>query len=533
MGISIPPFMKPWFSLASFLAFFLTSLVAQNDAPQVIITNVSVDLPSGAVDVTYDLFDTEYDPCEVWFGISLDGGTTFLSQNGTVFGDIGQNIQPGTNRQISWFSQNVPDLYQAVIRVVADDGHPVNIQALVDQVSEQGVYDRLNQIAIKRHHSVAPQGLNQVRDTLLNAFAQYGLQVEQQNTTYQGATYPNVIGRQGGWVHEDTTYIVDAHYDGVTQGPGADDNATGVAATLEIARILSQIPTRKSLRYIGFCFEEQGLVGSNEYVNKGGIKSWEKVRGVLNMEMIGYHSSDINSQTIPPGFDILFPAATAEIESQLNRGNFLIVVGNTASEPLISTYLQAAETYVPQLRTISLAVPGNGQIAPDLRRSDHSRFWDAGYPALMLTDGAETRNKNYHTAKDVVDSLFMPFYAMNVQATLATAITLADPMHAGQAVFDLGDLVSTEDPDHTYSWKATVVSNPVRGQLVLHLDQCEGHQLDVNLINMNGQTLFSQRLQPDQVHEEFTIPINKMGGGTYTVVVRSGSERISRKVVIH
>lgn len=525
--------MKTFFPLAILLAFSLPFLSAQNAAPQVMITNVSVDEPSQAVYVTYDLLDDEFDPCEVWFGISFDGGVTFLSENGTVFGDLGIDIQPGTNRQISWFSQDVPDLYQAVIRVVADDGYPVDIQSLVNQVDEQVLLGRLEQIAIKRHHNAAPEGLDEVRDSILSAFDQYGLQVEEQATTYQGATYPNIIGRQGGWVHEDTTYIVDAHYDGVSNGPGADDNATGTVAMMEVARILSQVPCRKSLRYIGFCFEEQGLVGSNEYVNKGGIKSWENIDGVLNMEMIGYFSNKINSQEIPPGFDVLFPAATADIQAQLNRGNFLIVVGNVASQSLIDTYVSAADQYVPQLRTVSLAVPGNGQIAPDLRRSDHSRFWDDGYSALMLTDGAETRNKNYHTSNDIIDSLNMPFFGNNVRATLATAATLAQPMHAGIDRYSLSDLVGFHHVGHSvFPCDVSLSPNPTQDQLIVGLGDCTLDDLTLTLYTIDGQRLQTQQFLQEEGPQGIRFFLGNQPSGSYLVTLRSGKFLTSRKVFV-
>ena len=524
--------MKAIFPLAILMALSLSVVTAQNAAPKVIITNVSVDEPAQAVYVTYDLLDDEYDPCEVWFGISLDGGQTFLAENGTVFGDVGPGIGAGPGRQISWFAQSLPDLYQAIVRVVADDGHPVDIQALVDQVDEAGVYERLTQLAVKRHHTGNPSGLEQVRDTLTALFEQYGLQVEQQPAFFQTYSYPNILARQGGWVHEDTTYIVDAHYDGVTQGPGADDNATGVVGTIEVARILSQVPCRKSIRYIGFAFEEQGLVGSNEYVNKGGIKSWEKIAGVLNMEMIGYFSNKINSQTVPAGFDLLFPAATADIAAQLYRGNFLIVAGNTASQPLITAFETAADTYVPELRTVSLAVPGNGQIAPDLRRSDHSRFWDAGYQALMLTDGAETRNKNYHTAKDVVDSLDLNFLSNNIRAVLATTVTLAEPMHAGQDVFVLSDLVSTDDHNHASACRISCSVNPIRDLLMLSINDCAGESMVATLYALDGRALLSRQIQPVADREEVQIPIGRPAAGTYLLVIESSHHSTTLTVVV-
>src|SRR5690606_18944380 len=187
----------------------------------------------------------------------------------------------------------------------------------------------------------------------------------------------NILGRHVGAIDPIKTFIVDGHYDAVAGTPGADDNGTAVAATLEIARILSQFHFRNSLRFIGFSFEEQGVIGSQQYVQSG-MPVWEEVHGVLNMEMIGYYSDQPNSQTTPDGFELLFPAAYAELQTNEFRGDFLTVVGNTASDPLNNAFVAAVAQYVPQLKRIPLSVPGNGQIAPDLRRSDHAPFWDSG-----------------------------------------------------------------------------------------------------------------------------------------------------------
>ena len=195
---------------------------------------------------------------------------------------------------------------------------------MVDQVTEQIIQDRLGHIAIPRNHMADPDGLQTVRDSIWNTFDMPGIQRSSISVPFGSAQADNIVGRKPGCVNEATTYFVDAHYDAVANVPGADDNATGVVATLSIARILSHYNFKNSLRFVGFSFEEQGLVGSQHYVQNS-VPAWEQINGVLNMEMIGYYSDVPNSQTVPPGFSILFPEATTAIAANENRGDFLTV----------------------------------------------------------------------------------------------------------------------------------------------------------------------------------------------------------------
>src|SRR5690606_22115028 len=97
--------------------------------------------------------------------------------------------------------------------------------------------------------------------------------------------------------------------------------------------------------------------------------------------------------------------ASQDVADDEYRGNFLFACSNTNSNPLLATFVAASEDYVPELRLVSASLPGTGTIAPDLRRSDHARFWDAGIQALMLTDAANFRNPNYHTPGDSIGTL--------------------------------------------------------------------------------------------------------------------------------
>lgn len=406
--------------------------------PAITITDVQLNEGSSMARVVYDL-DAASD-CEVSLRVSLDGCVTFVEGPLITDGHIGKNIHPGTGLTIHWNYSGIANIELVTIEVIADDGSVPDIQAMVDQVDGRTLMQSLERIAIPRHHLAAPEGLAAVRDLIMNTFAQLDLQIAIHVASIPSAQGENLLGRKTGLKDPAHTYIVDGHYDAVPASPGADDNGTAVAAMLEVARVLSQYQFRHSLQFIGFCFEEEGIAGSQQYVQNG-IAPGEKIHGVLNMEMIGCYSDLPNSQNTPAGFDLLFPAANAELQANEFRGDFLTVVGNTVSDPLNKTFVAAMDRYVPQLKRIALTVPGNGEMVPDLQRSDHSSFWDANIPALMLSDGSNFRNTNYHLPTDDVSTIDAEFFTNCTKAVLAAAATLAVPMNAGSDRYSLFDLV--------------------------------------------------------------------------------------------
>lgn len=331
----------------------------------------------------------------------------------------------------------------------------------------------------------------------------------------------NIIGRKPGVKNEAITYIIDGHFDGVPGSPGADDNGSAVAGVLEALRILSQYQFEHSIRFIGFDAEELGLVGSLRYVQNG-IKPFEDIQGVLNFEMIGYYDDEPDTQFLPTGFDILFPRAAQEISDDQNRGNFLTVVGNVASNPLIGAFVSASETYVPELRLISVAVPGNGSIAPDLRRSDHSRFWDADYQALMLTDAAEYRNFNYHTPNDVIATLDFEFMAQVVQATLATAAELAIPISVGSTEVDLSNYVGIADHSHNLPGNVRIYPNPTDGILsVLVTDNEHAFKSRLEVYDMSGKLVHREIGFFTPGTSGMRLNLQHLADGSYILVVHT------------
>lgn len=191
--------------------------------------------------------------------------------------------------------------------------------------------------------------------------------------------------------------LIGAHYDAVPGTPGADDNATGVAALLELARVFAAEPLKKyPVRLVAFDMEEYGMVGSSHYAAE--LKQQQQpLRLMLSLEMLGYCDSTPGSQRYPSGLERFYP----------NRGNFIGLIGNLPTIPdLIRLSRNIRKTGMP---SEWLPAPNRGVIVPQTRLSDHAPFWDRGYRAIMVTDTAFMRNPNYHKSTDTIETLDLDF----------------------------------------------------------------------------------------------------------------------------
>jgi Zn-dependent M28 family amino/carboxypeptidase len=197
--------------------------------------------------------------------------------------------------------------------------------------------------------------------------------------------------------------IVGAHYDSIPGSPGADDNASAVAALIElaswIAPRLQQAPAHARLQLVAYDLEEYGLIGSAIH-SRDVQKAGTNLRGMISLEMLAYTDSRPGSQRIPGPLAGLYPTVA----------NFIGIVGNEDSRGLLQV-VTAAMKCVPGLPVEFLAVPGDGSMMAETRLSDHSSFWDRGFPALMITDTSFFRNPHYHQASDTPETLDYPFLA--------------------------------------------------------------------------------------------------------------------------
>ena len=176
---------------------------------------------------------------------------------------------------------------------------------------------------------------------------------------------------------------------------GADDNASAVAALLELGRRWSTAPPRRPVWLVAFDLEEWGLLGSAALAEQLRAEQ-QRLKLMVSLEMLAYTSE---SQSYPhPAMGRVYG----------NRGDFIALVANARAGLMLSRLTLAMGQHV---KTRALPVPRAGIDVPAVRRSDHSPFWDRGYNALMVTDTSFMRNPHYHQMSDTIDTLDLPFLA--------------------------------------------------------------------------------------------------------------------------
>ena len=262
---------------------------------------------------------------------------------------------------------------------------------------EQGPRTRVNEAAIQ--HSVS-----YIRSQL----TQYGYQPYTEPLAGGGV---NILAERQGTRSPERILELVAHYDTAVDTPGADDNASGVAALLEIARLLIQAQPDDTIRFCFFAHEEDGFDGSRQHVQ--GIRERnEPLLGAIILEMIGYATDRPDSQDTPLRIPLLFSPPTT--------GNFIAVAGNLHSGGLGNRFEQAADMYVPALPYFSANRLAG--FLKDALRSDHSSYWENDYKAIMLTDTANFRNPHYHQPSDIPETLNFDFLQNVTRAVLASLL---------------------------------------------------------------------------------------------------------------
>jgi Zn-dependent M28 family amino/carboxypeptidase len=271
-------------------------------------------------------------------------------------------------------------------------------------ITSAGLKNRLVHIVGERNPQTAPKHLAAVEAYIEKEFAGFGLRVESDPFFYRGRSYRNIIARTA--AKRAPLVILGAHYDAVQGSPGADDNASGVAVLLEAARVLASMKLNFELLLCAFNLEEHNMIGSSHLAKR--LKAdGAKITGMISLEMLGYTDHRPGSQQYPAALRWLYP----------DRADFIGVIGNWRSAALLRTFV-AALRKVDGLPVETLSVLGNGFLVPQVRLSDHAPFWDAGYPALLLTDTAFMRNPHYHSASDTIETLDLDFMAKVCQGVV-------------------------------------------------------------------------------------------------------------------
>lgn len=275
----------------------------------------------------------------------------------------------------------------------------------------------------------AVQGLANTEEWIIGRLKELGYEPELEAIEYSPPTHKpprmwnNIIVELTGRESPRELVVVGAHIDAVAGSPGADDNGSGVAALLEVARVLKDRPMKRSVRMIFFNLEEIGLIGSKEHVRKfverreaGAEQDREKIVGMFSLECMGVYRDGPNSQRSPiPEIKGVFVPPTV--------GDFLAVVTLSGFKEFNATVIPAMRGAAPELKLMTtdfLPVA-----APDMLRSDHAPFMAIGVPAVMLTDTANFRNPNYHRPTDTADTLDYPRLTLATKAVVGAVCALA------------------------------------------------------------------------------------------------------------
>ena len=289
---------------------------------------------------------------------------------------------------VNWFVTGMPgSSWSGPVPPLSDkerlihDNLKRHVTALAGRIGERNVW--------------RPEAMAAAAGYIRKALEDAGYEVNPQPFTSRGLTVNNLEAVLPGHGAADEIIVIGAHYDAVAGSPGADDNASGVAALLELARLLAGTTLPRTVRFVAFANEEAPFfygdeMGSKRYAARAHAQG-ERIEAMLSLETMGYFTDQPGSQRYPFPFSYLYP----------DTGNFLGFGGKFSSRSLVRQAVGAFRA--------STAFPSEGVAAPSgmegIHWSDHWSFWQAGYPAIMVTDTAPFRYPHYHDATDTPEQL--------------------------------------------------------------------------------------------------------------------------------
>lgn len=245
--------------------------------------------------------------------------------------------------------------------------------------------------------TIDTSGLAASADFIAEELGRAGLEPLRQEFVVDRRTCANLIAEVPGDTHPREVIVVGAHYDSCGPLPAANDNASGVAATLALARAFAARHDRpaRTVRFVFFANEEPpyfqtNFMGSLVYARLCRDRG-DRIAAMLSLETIGYYSDEPGSQKYPAPYDRIYPS----------EGNFIGFVGDLANAPLVREAVGSFRRHA-RFPSEGGALPGS---LPGVGFSDHWSFWQVGYPAIMVTDTAPFRYPHYHTADDTPDKL--------------------------------------------------------------------------------------------------------------------------------
>lgn len=364
---------------------------------------------------------------------------------------------------------------------------------VVNQVSQSGILTNLTEfenLGVKYRGTLAQANTLQ---WLKNKYLSYGYtasQLTENAFTYSGATCKNLIVTKIGTVYPNTYVIVCGHYDTIT-GTGTNDNGSGVSTILEIARLLQNIPTEYSIKFINFSGEEDGLRGSQNYVSTvvNGTTPKMSIKLVFNIDEVGGVAGMLNN-TITCERDTGNPSAN-----------------NAASNTITNELIKCTQLYSPLQTKLSYAYA-----------SDYMPFQSNGE---IITGFFETNETTHaHTTQDLLVNMD-PAYVYKV-AKAATGATL----HFAKATTTASLGTDAFEKDFNVSF----FPNPVKDYLTINKGKLEVEEYVFTLVDLNGKQVLQQSVTNAKLLE--SVDISKLSKGIYMGILETGEHRISKKIVI-
>jgi len=249
-----------------------------------------------------------------------------------------------------------------------------------------------------------------------------GYQVVSQEYSARGLVWRNLEATLRGTSLFQQVVVIGAHYDSAEEAPGADDNASGVAGVLELARLFAASPQARTIRFVFFPNEEPpsfptAAMGSRHYATDARKRN-DQIVAMMSIESIGYYDTEKGSQRYPFPLNLAYP----------DVGDFIGFVSNLKSRPLLRRAIAAFRAHA--------IFPTQGAAAPSwvpgVWWSDHWSFWREGYPAIMITDTAPYRYPFYHTPQDTPDKLDYDRMARVVHGLTYVVRAVAGPSSSGR-----------------------------------------------------------------------------------------------------
>jgi Zn-dependent M28 family amino/carboxypeptidase len=294
----------------------------------------------------------------------------------------------------AWLTQPLiltPSWTQSEVNV-----EPARLEAHVRKLSEE-FYPR-------NHLNLT--NLNKAADYIKAEFETAGGAVSEQTFLVNGAEYRNISVLIGPATNE--RIVIGAHYDSAFDTPGADDNASGIAGLIELAHLFGKHPPPLQIELVAYTLEEPPFFALEQMGSFSHASSLKErginIRLMICLEMIGYFSDEPNSQAFPLSVGrLLYPMT----------GNFIAIVGNFTNGLTVRRFKKSM-SQATTLPVYSINAPA---FVPGVDFSDHRSYWKAGFEAVMITDSAFYRNKNYHTRYDTAETLNYPKLTDVIKAT--------------------------------------------------------------------------------------------------------------------